>query len=136
MKLKAMLKWQHAVHLVFWPHAVHCIIDVLSNAHRSRGFIPKEIFAGTKGGRSFRNFHTFGSPAFVLDPGLQAIQNVPEWKNRSHLCVFLGKSKNHASNVSLILDPHTNFIKPQFHLVHDDDFLIVSTTTENVLPAS
>ena len=48
--------------------------------------------------------------------------------------MFLGKSRNHASNASLVYDPNENFISPQFHLVHDDEFHTVIRSNPNTLP--
>ena len=136
MMFNAMIKWPSPVHLELWPRAINCAIEILNSTPRSSGFTPKEIFGGTKGDRFFRNFHTFGSPDFVLDPSLQAGQKTPAWKPRSSPCVLIRKSKNLASNISLILDPHANCIKQQFHLVHDDEFQTVATTTNDSLPTN
>ena len=48
--------------------------------------------------------------------------------------MFIGKSKNHAANVSLVYDPNTNCISPQFHLVHDNEFHTVTSSSSNTLP--
>lgn len=48
----------------------------------------------------------------------------------SNRCVYLGKSPCHASNEPLVLNPSTGAITGQFHVVMDDWFAtIVSTTT-------
>jgi hypothetical protein len=36
--------------------------------------------------------------------------------------IYFGHLPSHASNVGLILNPHTGHILPQFHVVYDDDF--------------
>ena len=48
--------------------------------------------------------------------------------------VCLGKSPEHTGNVSLVLDLVTNFVSPQFYLVHDDDFTSVLRKKVVMLP--
>ena len=112
MLFTAMIKNPGAVTLKLWPFAVHYAADILSNTPTSSGFTLKEIFIGVKGDRNFKNFHAFGSPAFVLDPIIQRGSKLPTWSPRSIPSVFIGKSHEYASNVSLVLNPDTNFISP------------------------
>lgn len=134
MLFNAMIKWPSTIHLGLWPYAVHYAVDVLNNTPKSCGFTPKEIFTRVKGDRSFRHFHIWGSLAFVLDPTIQQGKKIPTWRPRSSPSVFIGKSHQHASNVSLVYIPKTNFLKPQFHLVHDDEFQTVAPNNNNSLP--
>jgi hypothetical protein len=39
--------------------------------------------------------------------------------------IYVGRSPSHAANVSMILNPRTGHISPQFHVVHDNDFTTV-----------
>jgi hypothetical protein len=39
--------------------------------------------------------------------------------------IYVGGSPSHASNVALILNPHTGHVSPQFHVVYNDDFTTV-----------
>ncbi len=39
--------------------------------------------------------------------------------------IYVGHSPSHAANVSLILNPRTGHISPQFHIVYDDVFTTV-----------
>ena len=134
MLFTAMIKNPTVITLQFWPFAVHYAVDILNNTPNSSGFTPKEIFTGVKGDRNFKNFHTFGSPAFVLHPTIQKGNKLPTWSPRSLPSAFIGKSREHASNVSLVFKPVTNHISPQFHIVHDDDFQTVSPSGSNSLP--
>ena len=56
---------------------------------------------------------------------------MPKWEERSRVGVYLGHSSQHAQNVSLVLNPKTGFISPQFHCVFDDLF-DTSRTDKNV----
>ena len=77
MLFTAMIKWLHVANVGLWPHVVYYAVDMLNNAPNSSGFTPKEIFSGIQGDRSFRHFHVFGSPAYVLDPRLQEGNTLP-----------------------------------------------------------
>ena len=109
---------------------------MLSNAPKPNGFTPKEIFTGAKGARYFKNFHTFGSPTCVLHPIIADGKKLPTWKTVSKPDVFLGKSRQHASNVSLVHDPSTHHIFPQFHVTHDDDYQTVAISNSNKSPSN
>jgi hypothetical protein len=41
------------------------------------------------------------------------------------MVIYVGRSPLHAANVSLILNPKTGHISPQFHVVYNDDFTTV-----------
>jgi hypothetical protein len=72
------------------------------------------------------NFHTFGSPCYILDARLQSgLKTIPKWKPCAQMSIYVGRSPLHASNVSLVLNPWTGHILPQFHVVYDDDFTTV-----------
>jgi hypothetical protein len=72
------------------------------------------------------NFHTFGSPCYVLDACLQSgHKTIPKWEPCARMGIYAGHSPLHGSNVSLTLNPQTGHIFPQFHVVYDDDFTMV-----------
>jgi hypothetical protein len=39
--------------------------------------------------------------------------------------LYIGRSPSHTANVSLILNPQTRHVSPQFHVIYDDDFMTV-----------
>ena len=129
----AMIKNLVVITLQFWPYTVHYVVEIINNTLNSSGFALKEIFTGVKGHRNFKNFHTFGSPAFVLNPTIQRGNKLPTWSPRSISSVFIRKSKEHTSNISLVFNPATNHISLQFHVVHDDHFQTISPSGSNSL---
>ena len=72
----------------------------------------------------------------MLEPTLQSGSKTPRWNPRSKLGMCLGKSAEHAGDVSLILDLSINFASPQFHVAHDDDFASVLRKRVGILPPS
>jgi sporulation-control protein spo0M len=65
---------------------------------------------------------SFGCPVCVLDAMLQSGNSLPKWDKRSRVGVYFGHSAQHATTVSLILNPRTSYISPQFHCVYDNMF--------------
>ena len=103
----------------------------MNNASTIRAFTLREgekrtqlqKFAQTSDPPSVNRFHTFGCPVYTLDPNLQSGNAQPnKWTDRSKVGIFPGFSREHASTVSLVLNPITELTSPQFHVKHDDRF--------------
>jgi hypothetical protein len=110
---------------IVWPFAVKCYEDCMNNLKfQADGRTPFEMLAGLDlSPISLSNFHTFGCPCYVLDHCLQSgAGKIPKWEPRARMGIYVGRSPSHAANVSMILNPRTGHISPQFHVVHDDDF--------------
>ena len=78
----------------------------------------------------FKYFHPFGCPVYVLDENLQSGKKLPTWNSRARVGIYLGQSREHASNVSYVLNTRTDHISPQYHVIYDDDFATLSAQTE------
>ena len=102
-----------------WPYAIKLAIDVGNNCPDDSGITALERFSSTKG---VKQFHTFGSPCFILDPKLCQKKSIPKWTPQSRQAVYLGISPQHAGSVALVLNLKTGYISPQFHIVFDNDF--------------
>ena len=75
---------------------------------------------------------------YVLDARLQNAGGAgpPQWDPRSRLEIYLGHSQSHAGSVSLILNPRTGLVSPQFHIVVDNDFATVPSLRAGTMPAN
>ena len=73
--------------------------------------------------------HTFGCPAYVLDPKNAKDARTRKWDPRSHLGVYVGLSPLHASNVSMIYNLRTRTVTTQYHVIYDDDFTSINKTS-------
>jgi hypothetical protein len=71
----------------------------------------------------------FGCPVYVLDAALQDGHKIPKWVPRACLCVFLGFSSLHSSQVPLVMNVESGKIFPQFHVIFDDKFETVLSLT-------
>ena len=133
MLFNAMIKCPSTVHLGLWPCAAHHAVDVLNNMAGPSGLLQNKYSRGVKGDRSFRGFHTFGSPIFALNLTLHAENKLSSWKPHASPCTRMGKSRHHASNVLMVFDSRANCIKPQFHEAHDEEFQTVAPNSNNCL---
>ena len=52
--------------------------------------------------------------------------------SRCHRGIYLGRSPNHADNVALVLNLTTGHITAQFHVVFDDNFETINSTTKDL----
>ena len=52
---------------------------------------------------------------------------IPKWDPISIMSIYIyvGGSLEHVSNIALALDPKTDNVSPQFHVVFDDEFTTV-----------
>ena len=76
------------------------------------------------------NCHVWGCPTYVLEPKLQNPGvKIPKWDPRSRRGFNMGLSKMHATKVGLVLNLLTGSISPQFHVVFDDMFSTVMSST-------
>ena len=94
------------------------------------GLAPIEILSSQKLDESVvRSARTWGCPVYVLDPKIQDGKKFPKWEPRSRRGQFLGRSRRHASNIGLIRNVNTGSITTQFHVVYDDHFTTLPSTT-------
>ena len=61
-------------------------------------------------------------------------KGVPKWEPHARLGIYIGRSPAHAGNVSLVLNPKTRLVSPQFHVVFDDNFMTVPHLQKCTVP--
>ena len=134
--IHAAICWPNQADLELWPFAFDHSVYLWNNMPSKDGFTPEEKWAGVKekGFSHLRRLHPWGCPAYVLDPRLQDDKKIPKFLPRARQGVFLGYSKEHATNVGLILNPETKRISPQFHVLYDDWFTTVRSVDEADTP--
>ena len=79
------------------------------------------------------NLHTWGCPAYVLDPSLQNGHKIPKWQPRLRQAQYLDVFPLHASTVRVVRNLRTGRLSPQFHLVFDDFFEPVHSESSSPL---
>ena len=121
-KLHATLHWLNHSFIGLWPLAMNYAFWVyIKLPLHGAGLSPEELFSGIKCSRSgLPHARVFGCPVYVLDPQLQDGKKIPKWD--SHACQgsIVGFSPWHSTSVPLILNPRTQHISSQFHVIFDD----------------
>ena len=91
---------------------------------------PLEVFTKTKSDhRDLQRAHVWGCPVFILDPRLQDGKKIPKWNCHARLAQFVGFSPEHSTLVANVRHLQTNYVSPQFHLIHDDNFETILNDT-------
>ena len=78
-----------------------------------------------------KDHHHFGIPVYLLNNDLQSGKKISKGLPVSRLGIYLGKSPRHALSVSLILNPRTGNVSPQFHVKFDDTFQTVKDLNDD-----
>jgi hypothetical protein len=90
--------------LLYKPYAVRHASDIINHTPGlRRGHTPISAFPDADVRINSKHGHPFGAPVYVLDNDLQAKKKAPKWKQRSRVCIYLGRSPQHASTVALVL---------------------------------
>ena len=117
--LNAHARWPDAIAIELWTFAFRHVITKWNNTPRPDLSFKtlEEVFNRMKCTKEpsevFQDCHTFGCPVYVLHKKLQDGKTVKKWEPRAHVGVYLGQSREHASNVSYVLNPKTRHISSQ-----------------------
>jgi hypothetical protein len=120
-----------------WPYAVRHANNIYNNVPlQGSEESPIERFTGVKISPQLRHFQHFGSPAYVLNNGLQQGQKAKKWTQRARIGVYLGQSMQHARTIMLILSLQSGNVSPQFHCQVDDTFSSIMGANVSLIPKS
>ncbi|MDA3833359.1 MAG: reverse transcriptase domain-containing protein [Spirochaetales bacterium] len=112
-----------AVNAHLWPYALrHASYTRRILPRQGHSKSPEELFTKSPVRATTKFLHPFGCPVYVLQAALQSGGTQPKWDDRSRVGINLGHSAQHAPSVSLILNPTTGYVSPQFHCVYDNGF--------------
>ena len=120
-------RWCHAIIRNLWPYAMRTAVTNRNETPKRNidGLSPLEVFSSTRVTSNMNNKHPFGCPAYVATEEVQSSVKARKWADREKLGIYLGNSPCHARNISLILNPITGYVIPQYHVKHDDSFQTV-----------
>ena len=132
----AALRWPAKFDKSLWPLAMSHAVHLHNHTPKQHdGLAPIEIWTRSKSTHTHLvNAHPWGVPAYVLNSKLQDGFKIPRFDPRSMQGIYVGQSPFHASTVGLILNPRTNRISPQFHIIYDDYFETVPYDSEDPPP--
>ena len=103
--IHAALHWPDVEDPSLWPMTLsHATYLYNYTPNLDTGQSPMELFSGTvSDGLALPNTHTWGCPAYVLEPKLtEAGGKIPKWQPRSCHGQFLGVFLVHAESVGLV----------------------------------
>ena len=79
MLLNEMICWTDAITTELCPYAIKLTIDDGNSCPEDSSLTALEHFSSTKGHARVKQYNTFGSPCFILDPKLCQKKSVPKW---------------------------------------------------------
>ena len=124
------IRWPEVFDISYWPMAVLYSVWIYNRVPKTNGIAPIELIVRSKNARHvLQQAHVFGCPCYVLDPKLQGLSKLPKFTPRSNRGVFVGFSPKHSSLVPLVLNLQTLTITPQFHVMFDDWYTTVDSST-------
>jgi hypothetical protein len=121
--LHANRMWPDAVSIHLWPYALrHANESINMTPFPGSTATPIEKFSNVQVSPNYKDIHTFGCPAYVLDKKMQSGFKEGKWKTRARVAVYLGNSPQHARSVGLVLSLTTGLASPQYHVKYDETF--------------
>ena len=129
MLIHATKRWPGVVTIHLWPYALRMANQAYNatplNAHLNKQS-PNKIFDNSAVDINPKHWKPFGCPTYVLKAELQGTKGIhPKWDARSHAGIYLRQSLIHNRNVALVLNIHTGYVSPQFHVKFDESFRTV-----------
>jgi len=123
------LQWQK-VTPDLGPFAVLYAVDIWNHSPSQTKECPLSA-SSTYSSPSLDHFHPFGCPVYILNRSLTDGNSIPRLQPRSHLGIYLGRSPNHAKDVSLVLDLNTNYISAKYHIIYDNKFETITNSNKS-----
>jgi len=82
-----------------------------------------------------KDLHSWGCPCFVLDGCLQSNpKGVPKWEPCAQVDIYMGLASSYDGCVTLVLNPASGHVLPQFHVVFNNTFNTVPHICEGTIP--
>ena len=132
MMLHGLCKWSSMPSVHLWPYGLWTANDICNSTPcKGSNGSPIELISGVTICPKLKHYHSFGCPTYVLDKELQGQKSLPKWCSRARLGVYLGPSPNHSRSVSLVLNPQTEHVSPQFDVKQDEFFKTVDGQHHN-----
>ena len=124
-----MRMWPQMIDDIFWPFVIKYVAE-RNNSFQIYvlGKTTESILYGVKvKDIPVKSYHTLFCPIHVLDARLQNAggSGPQKWGPRSRIGVYLGHSPFHAGSVTLVWNPITGRLSPQYHIVFEYDFTTV-----------
>ena len=135
MMLQATIHWPKVANTSLWLMAVNHAVYLHNHVpNELTGLAPINIFTCTHWTQSkFHDLHAGGCPVYVLNSTIADGMKLAHWKPCSHHSINMGYSPKNAITVPLVLNPVMGAIITAFHVIFDDWFATVTSTTDVLL---
>jgi len=133
MIIHAMNLWPDIITANFWTFTVKHAIQLhnMQPIADCDNKCPYKLFTSETTPHHLPDFCIlFGCPVYILEQNLANNNGIPKWKACSYQGIYIGHSDNHASNVMLVWNPLTKLVSPQYHVVLDEEFTMVSPAAQ------
>ena len=129
MLIHTTKRWPGVVTIHLWPYAIRMANQAYNatpfNSHTNKQS-PNKIFDNSPVDINQKHWKPFGCPTYVLKSELQGTMGIHQkWDARSRAGIYLGQSPIHNRNVALVLNIHTGYVSPQFHVRFDETYRTV-----------
>ena len=134
MMIHSAMHWPEVSDVELWPMAVKHAVHVFNRMPSvETGICPLDKFTRQRFQQNkLHDLHVWGCPVYVLDKRTADGKKIPKWAPRSDRYIYMGVSDKHSSTVPLVLNPETGVISPQFHVVVDEWFATIATSTREM----
>jgi hypothetical protein len=129
--LHIILHWPGQTTLDLWTfdmdHMVHCWNHLPIKAGI---IVPLEAFTGAQFSNyeHLKRINVWLSPCHVLDPRLQDEKKITKWEPRCRQRQYPGISLELSTTRAQVLNTHTCYVSPQYHVLHHDSFTTLPST--------
>jgi hypothetical protein len=108
-------------------HVVYCWNNLPS---KGGIIVPLEAFTGAQFSNyeHLKRINVWCSPCYVLDPRLQDEKKITKWEPRCRQRQYPGISLELSTTVVQVLNTHTCYVSPQYHVLHHDSFTTLPST--------
>ena len=135
MLIHASKWWPGLVTIHLWPYAMRMGNQTYNSMpllpHTDKQ-CPNKIFDNSAVDLNPKQWKPFGCPAYILKAELQGTTGThPKWDARSQAGIYLGQSQILNRNVALVLNIHTRYVIPQFHVKFDESFQTIQQVKWN-----
>jgi hypothetical protein len=121
----AISQWDLTITAKLCPFAIqHATTIFNTTKRRSRDYelSPWEQFTGERSKLDQTDMHPLLCPVYMLDQRMQEGTSPPQWTKRTTQKVYVGHLHHYSKSVSMVWDPKTKLVSPQFHVMFDNNF--------------
>jgi hypothetical protein len=121
----AIFRWEKTITAELWPFTIHhdaTIYNTPKRISRDYDLSPWEQFTGERSKLDQTDMHPLFCTVYVLERCMQEGTSPPKWTKRTTQKVYVGNLHHYSKSVTMVWDPKTKLVSPQFHVMFDDNF--------------